>query len=439
MSQVNQGPTSQSGTRTGQMTALMRAMSAQAGPKVLRIGLVSAGRIVEERIVKQRTSVTVGPSEKAMFVVSAPSIPAQFKLFELIGNEYFLNLLDGMGGRVALQTGVSDVVALKGQAKRVGNVYQVRLTDEARGKIVIGDTTFLFQFVAQPPMQPRPRLPLAVQSGLAGQIDWDLTIIAAFSFLLHFGLVGSMYSDWMDPVVNDDITAMIRDLVTNTPPLPPAVETAETPTATATQASPDATTQAPASRASRGGGGAARAQGGGGGGGAPDPRVVAGLLNEAEQTKIAILAALGGEPATQGTMKDDNGAPVDLNSLAARGGGVSNQNSSGLNLNPGGGGGGPITPGQGPGGNLQDIRGGQTGPATTSAGTAARVEVKGDVGVGGVGQSAPVANAEAVIRGQIAGRARACYNRGLQTNPNQQGRVTLTIRVGPSGEVESVG
>jgi hypothetical protein len=44
------------------MTAVMRAMPQVTGPKVLRIGLVQNGRIIEERIIKQRTSVTVGPS-----------------------------------------------------------------------------------------------------------------------------------------------------------------------------------------------------------------------------------------------------------------------------------------------------------------------------------------------------------------------------------------
>ncbi|MGH7268924.1 MAG: AgmX/PglI C-terminal domain-containing protein, partial [Polyangiaceae bacterium] len=180
-------------------------MAQAAGPKVLRIGLVAGGRILEERVVKQRTSVTVGPSEKSMFVVQA-NLPSQFKLFELIGGDYHVNFLDGMTGRIALATGITDLVALKGQAKRVGPAYQVRLTEEARGKIIIGETTFLFQFVAPPPVQPRPQLPLSVKGGLAAQIDWSLTIIAAFSFLLHFGLVGAMYSDWMDQVVNDDIT-----------------------------------------------------------------------------------------------------------------------------------------------------------------------------------------------------------------------------------------
>ena len=95
------------------MTAVMRAMQQASGPKVLRIGLVAAGRILEERIVKQRTSVTVGPSEKSTFVVQA-NLPPQFKLFELIGGDYYLNFLDGMTGRIALATGITDLVALKG-------------------------------------------------------------------------------------------------------------------------------------------------------------------------------------------------------------------------------------------------------------------------------------------------------------------------------------
>src|SRR3954463_7240482 len=241
---MNAGPGQQPGAgpgnRPGQMTAVMRAMSVAAGPKVLRIGLVQGGRVIEERIIKQRVTVTVGSNEKSMFVIPSQAVPPMFKLFELVGTDYYLNFLDGMNGRVALATGITDIQALRGQAKKVNNAYQVKLTEEARGKVVVGETTFLFQFVAPPPVQPRPQLPLAVKGGIASQIDWSLTIIAAFSFLLHFGIVGAMYSDWMDPVVGDDFNvAGLVDMMKNIPP-PPVVEepdkTAATATATATRA-----------------------------------------------------------------------------------------------------------------------------------------------------------------------------------------------------------
>ena len=88
--------------RPGQMTAVMRAVSANAGPKVLRIGLVQSGKVIEERVIKQRTTVTIGPSEKNTFVILAPNIPASFKILEIVNNEYFLNFVEGMTGRIAL-------------------------------------------------------------------------------------------------------------------------------------------------------------------------------------------------------------------------------------------------------------------------------------------------------------------------------------------------
>ncbi|MBW2458637.1 MAG: energy transducer TonB, partial [Deltaproteobacteria bacterium] len=206
----------------------MRAVSQQAGPKILRIGVVQGGKVVDERLIKQRVSVTIGPSEKAMFVVPSRKIPPNYRLFEIIGPDYYLNYLEGMTGRVALPTGVSDLVALKAQAKAVsaGGVkfHRVKLTEESRGKVVVGETTFLFQFVVPPPIQPKPQLPVSVRKGVAGDIDWFTTIVAAFSFLLHFFLVALVYSDWMDPVVDDEyaVNSLIES-VKSLPP-PPALE-----------------------------------------------------------------------------------------------------------------------------------------------------------------------------------------------------------------------
>ena len=220
MTQANQ----QVSVRPGQMTAVMRAVVVN-GPKVLRIGLVSGGRVVEERIVKERVDVTVGPSERSMFVLSSDHIRSSHKLFELVGDGYVLNFLDGMSGRVALPTGVSDLEVLKGQSRRgPGGSYQVRLTEDSRGKILVGDTTFLFQFVAPPPLQPRPQLPVAVTRG-AGGIDWRTTIIAAFAFFAHFMAIGSMYSDFLDPIIDEQVSlAGLIETMEQLPPPPPPEE-----------------------------------------------------------------------------------------------------------------------------------------------------------------------------------------------------------------------
>jgi hypothetical protein len=419
------------------MTAVMRALPQATGPKVLRIGLVQAGRVIEERVVKQRTHVTVGPSEKNMFVVNAPGLPPTFRLFELVGadkkrSEYHLNYLDGMTGRVALQTGIVDLQGLKAQARRgPQGAYQVALTEDARGKVVMGDITFLFQFVAPPPVQPKPQLPMSVQSGISSQIDWRFTIIAAFSFLFHFGAVGMLYSDWMDPVVNEEVAiAGLLDSVRNIPP-PPPIETPEVGTETNT-----GTTEVAAEQkgAGKGKGAAAGGAGKGGGGGLSNAEF-AGLSKELDQLEMATLGALtGGGTATAGVLGSGEVPTGALEAAAASGAGIGASGGSGLNI--GGGGGGAIRPGAG-GGGLAGI--GQTGgggPAT--AGTATKVQgPKPIVGASAAVAGGSVGNAQAVVARMSAG-FRRCYMQGLSVNPDMSGRVNVSARIGPGGEVQSV-
>ena len=406
--------------RPGQMTAVMRAVAQQAGPKVLRIGVVQGGRVIEERIIKQRGTVTVGQSEKAVFVIPATTVPAQFKLFELIGNDYYLNFLDGMGGRVALATGISDLAGLRGQAKRANvsgaNAYQVRLTEEARGKVIIGDTTFLFQFVAPPPPQPRPQLPLAVKGGLASQIDWDLTIIAAFSFLLHFGIIGAMYSDWMDPIVTDEFNVQaLVDLTKNVPP--PQIETpAEVSTAPATTATAASTAQAKPA--------------GGGKSGPVSDKQAAALAAQAEQMQMQMLAAFGGNTAVQGALNRSDIPPADLSGAAASNSGV---NNAGGDLHLGTAGGGTVRPGSA-GGGLAGI-GNSGGGGGGGAGKEQAVKgPTGDAQIGATTASVPVSDAERVVAG-LRPRFRNCYNKGLAQDPGMAGSVTIVTKVAPNGEV----
>lgn len=411
--------------RPGQMTAVMRAV-APVGPKVLRIGLVQAGRVVEERIIKHRTHVTIGPSEKSMFVIAATNVPPNFRLFELVGNEYYLNFLDGMSGRIALPTGISDLAVLKGQARRTPQgAYQIRLTEDSRGKVVVGDTTFLFQFVAPPPVQPKPQLPVAVTRG-ASSIDWRTTIIAAFSFLLHFLMIGAFYSDWLDPIVDDEIS--VAGLVDSVKALPPPPPVEEVPTEEApTEKGED---KAAAKQQQAGG-----KQGGpkGPGSGAMSAKEAAGLSRDLDQLEMATLGALAGEgPATANVLRGGEVPTGALDAAASSGAGVGAAGDLRL-----GGGGGAIRPGSA-GGGLTGL--GSTGKGA-GEGTGAVTKVKGPTGSAAVGGAAvsggTVSNAARVVAGMRAG-FRACYNRGLQENPDAQGSIRLTIRVGPGGEVQGV-
>ena len=412
--------------RPGQMTAVMRAVMA-AGPKVLRIGLVQSGRVIEERIIKQRTHVTVGASEKSMFVIGASNLPANFRMFELIGNEYCLNFIEGMTGRVALPTGISDLAMLKGQARRTPQgAYQIRLTEDSRGKIVVGDTTFLFQFVAPPPVQPKPQLPVSVLRG-ASNIDWATTMIAAFSFLIHFAAIGSIYSDWLDPVVDDEVNvAGLLDSVKALPPPPPVEEPDEI------DPNADKAKDAAKDKAAKAAPKSAGKAGPPGDKGKISQKQKAALLSELEELEMATLGALTGEgPATAGVLKSGEVPTGALDAAAKSGAGVGT--AGGLKLGKGG---GAIRPGAA-GGGLATI--GQKGKG--EGGTGKKKKVKGPRGSASVGGAAvsggTVSNASRVVAGMRAG-FRACYNRELANNPDAQGSIRLTIRVGPGGEVQGV-
>ena len=421
MTQQQQPGTSQ---RPGQMTAVMRAVAANAGPKVLRIGVVQGGRVAEERIIKQRTHVTVGASEKNMFVVSTQNLPPTFRVFELVGNDYHLNFLDGMTGRIALPTGISDLNMLKGQAKRSAQgAYQVRLTEDSRGKVVIGDTTFLFQFVAPPPIQPKPQLPVAVLRG-ASSIDWNTTIIAALSFLCHFMALGAIYSDWLDPVIDDEVSvAGLIDSLKNLPPPPPIeekpVEKVDE-TAKPEKAEPVKAAAAPAA--------------GPKGPSAPmSAKETAALSNELDKIDMAVLAFAGTGPATAGVLKNGEVPTGSLDQAAASAAAVGSGGDLSLK-----GGGGAIRPGAA-GGGLAGFGSTGRGAGTEGTGATAKVEgPKGNASVGGAAVSGGnVSNAARVVAGMRAG-FRNCYQRGLAENPDAAGSIRLTIRVGAGGEVAGV-
>jgi hypothetical protein len=403
------------------MTAVMRAMQTASGPKVLRIGLLQSGRILEERIVKQRTSVTVGPSEKSTFVVQA-NLPPQFKLFELIGSDYHLNFLDGMTGRVALATGITDLTALKGQAKRVGPAYQIRLTEEARGKIVLGETTFLFQFVAPPPVTPRPQLPLSVKGGLASQIDWNLTIIAAFSFLLHFGLIGAMYSDWLDPVVNDGVSATLMHLVKEPdippPPAPTSEEKKDTKDTKDTKESDKKDTgktnpnpkPSPAP--------------------APNQNVVNGLLNDIKAFNALAIGAMVHGPNTQRVAGPDS-PPVDIGSIFGTNIGTNNS-PTGLND---GASTGPVGLND-KGTDFANIGAGTKTAADVGEKAHEAKKVQVDVTPGPVVTNAKVADLESVIRRDLFPQAKRCYQRDLANSPDQAGKIVIQLDIDSSGDVK---
>ncbi len=130
-------------------------MAAQSNKqnKVLRIGIVQDGKIIQERLIKSGESVTLGESTKNTFVLPPTSLPKRYTLFHYKGGRYSLHITETMKGKVAYKNAIVPLVQLRGRgdATRKGSVWHLPLSESNRGKVGFDNVTVLFQFVPPPP------------------------------------------------------------------------------------------------------------------------------------------------------------------------------------------------------------------------------------------------------------------------------------------------
>lgn len=159
--------------------------------RILRIGIIQGGRIVEERLVRKRENISIGQSAKNTFVVPSDSLPRTWLLFEATARGYIAHFADAMDARIAIANEVISLAQFKqdGRLKRQGSSWAMPLDERSRGKITVGDLTILFQFVTPPPIQARPQLPASVRGSITANLDWFFTAITAASFALHLTMV----------------------------------------------------------------------------------------------------------------------------------------------------------------------------------------------------------------------------------------------------------
>jgi len=178
-------------------------MSEQSDQKVLRIGLIQDGKILEERLMRSRNDVRVGQQfDQNDLVVPVSDLPDSFPVFEVKGDHYVLNFTGEMSGRVSESGDVRSLeeLAASGRAEKGDHGYVVQLSPSARGRVQIGEVTLLFQFVTAPPERPQPALPASMRGGWISGLESTLVAVIAISALLQGGFVIWVESqDWPKP------------------------------------------------------------------------------------------------------------------------------------------------------------------------------------------------------------------------------------------------
>jgi hypothetical protein len=398
--------------RIGRMTRAMRA-ALPAGETVLRVGLMQDGRIMEERRLRHGQSLSIGSSEKCDFTIASQDAPRFLQIFSWTGKTARLHLTEQVSGRLLLESGACDLTGLR---------RTVELARGTRGKIVIGGAALLFQLVVEPPRPARPQLPLSLKSRPL-EVDWLTTIVGALSFLLHFGVVGTLYSDWADSVLDEGlvISGLVDAVALPPPPMVEQAESSETPTATTATAAPKPQ-RAPVARDS----GQRTANRN------PADAAQAGLSHELQTMAFETIGSLNTEAtATSDVLRDGELPTGPLDAAARDARGISGSPELALRT------GGPLRPGREHGslvdlGNTRRAVGTDTGHLERPRGPTGNVTVPPPTKTG----IAP--NAERVIYG-LRAAFRQCYQRGLDQYPDAEGAVRLTFAIGPNGEPANVG
>jgi TonB family protein len=409
-----------------------RAPSTAAKVRVLRIGIVQGGRIIDERLVRSRGNISVGWSSKATFAVPSEALPKQWLLFELTPKGYVARFADAMDARIAVGNEVISLAQLKqaGRIRHQGTAWLLLLDERSRGKISVGDLTILFQFVTPPPQQPRPRLPASVRGSWTTGLDWAFTLVAGVSFLAHLVLVIYLRNvDWpRKPDIEEIPDRFVQMIVKAKPPEPPKQqaktdEKTEEKKVEKTVASTSAAKKAPVKEIS--------------------PEEKARIDAErrarlAEQVRnTGILKLLGAKADGSGSIADVLGkGDVDRDQEKAfQGVGGLTVATSDAALRG-------VKSGTGGSGKVADIGSLRGAGAIASGSTGAGATEKRVSGV--VKSEAPAVDGEldpALVSKEVRARigaVKACYERALKRNPNLSGKIKVRWTITAAGTVSGV-
>lgn len=383
--------------------------------KVLRIGIVQDGKIVQERLIKAGDPVTVGDSDKNTFAFPAATVGKRFQLFQpLKGGTYTLNFVDAMSGKISHNNGVFGLDELKTQAdcKKQGDHYALALTDGSRGKVTVDGVTILFQFVPPPP-EPLRAENLDFRPKLID--NEDPVFYGLLGLFSAIGLLFGVYAMNAPPVVYELET--LPERFTQVVMAPPPednkpVEDLETPTEDGVEVQKEEASKEVQKEPKNA---AEKAQ--------RDKQNEQKVLNSSK----LLMAIIGtrGESGSDQRVEDlfgEDAMSQDLDSALANVSGADIASSANLQTKNGGAGGRQNA-------DIGDLAGASTG--TVGVGSAPQTKITGNVGIGDADEDVEAGDAGSARKtvNKYKGQIKYCYDQQLKIDPTIQGRVEIQFLV----------
>lgn len=177
----------------------------------LRIGVIQSGRLIEEFVVHDDKPVTIGTNINNNVVVSDKSFPSKYKLFVPKDGCYSIEVNEIM--TIELKDGED--------LKKYSNSKQsIKLKNTQKGKVIIGKTIVLFQFIEAPEQLVIPKkIPPQFRKNFLDEIDWRFFFPLLASFMIHMsGSVVLYFSDLETAAVSfNQLPDRFREVVIEQP------------------------------------------------------------------------------------------------------------------------------------------------------------------------------------------------------------------------------
>jgi outer membrane biosynthesis protein TonB len=397
--------------------------------KILRIGIIQSGRIVEERLIPAETAVTVGDHPKCTVVISGAQLPSKrFELFANRGGKYCLQFTEKMHGKVAQAGEISTLASLAstGKAAKKGSWFSFPLAEDNRGKVYVGDYTVLFQFVTPPP-QPARRRSADFRPFRWEEVDWLFLGVLFVSALLHTATV--IWIESQPPPKEwsiEDIPARFVKLVIPEEEKDEPVEEesdaegeGDKEDAKEDESAEEEPEEAPAEKA-------------------PEPQETAEERRARQEALVqssGLLAILG----TMGTSSSGDAVADLLSDGLSSDAGSALANSTGLAVGRRDDAGSGLRSGGGPGGaasigDLGGTGGGGAGGSLQKKQKKLKAKIQTGAADFGTASQGDTKSIKKILK-RYTGQVKACYERQLKNDPDLGGKVTVSFVIQTNGKV----
>jgi hypothetical protein len=163
--------------------------------RALRVGVVIGGTLVEEKVLDGSAPITFGQSLRCTLSVPVEGVPREHVLWALDQGRFVMRVTAAMDGRLAQGEHLGTLDEARRAVAPADGVWALPVARGARGKLVIGDATLLFQEIAKPAPAPRAQLPAAIRGTFADRIDRRLAAIIGGSLAVHVAIAAFAWNN----------------------------------------------------------------------------------------------------------------------------------------------------------------------------------------------------------------------------------------------------